>query len=265
MAANMKERDMLNKKIRFSNGVVWCPVAILIAVAAGCAPKPTTGLKKMAPGQEYSGFLSDYKNLKPNPNFEKTLSYVRGDTAKNLHKYVAILIEPVEIYVATDVDPAKIPDRGREAIAAYFQNALTNAVWDAYPVVEKPGPLVMRLRSALIGVDVGAENPAGGQPANPEELQRAVNIGKVGLEMELVDSETGEQIAAAVDRQNLGEGADVGSATFSREEKFRAARQAFDAWAARLRDFLDSAHELSPEDVKRADESYQPYGPELSR
>ncbi len=78
--------------------------------------------------------------------------------------------------------------------------------------------------------------------------------------MELVDSETGEQIAAFVDRENLGKGAEVGSAKFSRYEKFMAARQAFDGWAARVREFLDSAHELSGEDAARAARSYLPYG-----
>jgi len=73
------------------------------------------------------------------------------------------------------------------------------------------------------------------------------------VEMELVDSETGEQIAAAVDKRNLGEGAVVGSVNFSRDQKFRAAKQALDGWAARLREYLDSEHELSPEDVARAE------------
>jgi hypothetical protein len=87
----------------------------------------------------------------------------------------------------------------------------------------------------------------------------ALNIGKVGVEMELVDSETGERIAAAVDRANLGAGAEVGDGNLSRDEKAAAARDAFDEWAGRLRAFLDSAHELKGEDVERADKSYKPY------
>jgi hypothetical protein len=46
-----------------------------------------------------------------------------------------------------------------------------------------------------------------------------------------------------VDRQNLGEGAQVGSVHFSREERFRAATLAFDGWASRLRQFVDAANE----------------------
>ena len=82
--------------------------------------------------------------------------------------------------------------------------------------------------------------------------------------MELVDSETGERIAAVVDRTNLGAGAEVGAENFSRLEKFAAAREAFDEWASRLRLFLDSAHELSGEDAARADKAYKPYGAEAA-
>jgi hypothetical protein len=247
--------------IRFSAA---CSIAVLVAFAGACSRRPeTTGvpkLRQLQQGKEFSGYLSDYSKLKPNPDFENTLSFVRDDPAKNVHKYLAIIVEPVAVYVATNVDPRNVPDRGRAALAEYFQVAITNAVHDAFPVVKESGPLVLRLRSAIIGIDVGTGGST--DQKSGDTLDRAINIGKVGVEMELVDSETGEQIAAAVDRQNLGEGAVVGSTKFSREEKFRAAAMAFDGWAARLRDFLDSAHELSADDQKRADASYRPYGPQ---
>ncbi len=94
--------------------------------------------------------------------------------------------------------------------------------------------------------------------ANP--LQRAIVIDEVGVELELVDSETGERIAAAVDKTNLGAGAAVGAENFSRMERFNEAKEAFDGWAERVRDFLDSEHQLSGEDAERASQSYRPYG-----
>ena len=225
--------------------VFCCLAALLLVTGDACSreSKPT-GVRIMPAGKEHSDFLSDYAKLKPNPEFENTISYVNQDPVKNVHKYVAILIEPVVVYVATDADAKAIPDRGRAALANYFQQAIESAVSDAFPVVQERGPLVLRLRSAIIGVDVGAAIPPDQKSEGSEALTRPVNIGKVGIEVELVDSETGEQIAAAVDRQNLGEGAVIGSVNFSREEKFRAATQAFDGWAARLREFLDSEHEL---------------------
>jgi len=245
---------------------VVCSIPVLLVISAGCSKSPTEGqtkagvtLKRMAPGAENAGFLSSYANLKPNPRFENTLTFVKQDDAKNVRKYFAVIIEPVEIYVATNADVSKLPDRGRTALAAYFQNAITRAVSDAFPVVQEPGPLVLRLRTALIGVDAGAAIPAD-QKSGAEGLDNAIDISKVGVEVEMVDSVTGEQIVAAIDRQNLGAGATVDSEALSRDEKSEAAREAFDGWAQRLRDFLDSAQEKSAPDMERADESYRPYG-----
>jgi len=238
-------------------------IAMLLVSLAGCSHQPPqpAALKKLAPGAEFAGFLSDYGKLKASPRFESTMVFVKQDDERNIHKYIAVIVDPVEIYVATNADPAKMPDRGRTALAAYFQYAITRAVGDAFPVVQEPGALVLRLRSALVGVDTGGQieaNPS--LPGVAEALVRAVDIGKVCVEMEMVDSMTGEQIAAAVDRKNLGDGAVIGSVTFSREEKYAAAKEALDGWASRLRDFLDSAHERAQKDEQRADASYQPYG-----
>lgn len=265
--------------------IVACGItaAICLVLAAGCAHQPQTAssdsagspppsaaepapepvvLRKMPTGKEFSGFLKDYSNLKPNASLgENALTFSNPDEHKNLHKYIAMIVDPVQVYLASNADESKLPDKARGVGARYFHNALIEAVSTAFPVVDQPGPLVLRLRSAIIGVDVGAPVPDADKSANAADaLDNAINIGKVGVEMELVDSETGEQVAAMVDRENLGVDAEIGSVDFSRREKYAAAREAFDGWAHRVREFLDSAQELSAEDAKRADESYHPYG-----
>ncbi len=247
------------------NSVSWCAAALLFVVAVGCEQQSEPGAKakRMQAGQQFSGFLSDYSGLKPNPNLEgEALTYVNPDEMKGLRSYVAIIVDPVEVYVATDADDSLIPQRGREAVANYFRHALVGALSDAYPVVDSPGPLVLRLRAAVVGVDLGGDvapmDEALADAANP--LQRAIVIDKVGVELELVDSETGERIAAAVDKMNLGAGAEVGAENFSRLERFNEAKEAFDGWAERVRDFLDAEHQLTGEDAERASQSYRPYG-----
>jgi hypothetical protein len=243
----------------------WFCVIFAIAITTGCspAPEPKTGVKQIAAGQEFSGFLKDYASLKPNPNLDgSALTFAATDAKQNLRSYFAIIVDPVEVYVATDADASKVNDEARIALTNYFRHALVAAVSDAFPVVDTPSPLTLRLRTAIVGVDVGGQVAAGDAPAEAKPFEQALNIGKVGVEMELVDSKTGERIAAMVDRTNLGEGAEVGAAKFSRVQKFAAAREAFDEWAARVRTFLDSEHELKGEDVQKADRSYQPYGAE---
>ncbi len=236
----------------------------LLVIATACS-KPNSGVKKLAVGQEHSGFLKDYSQLKANPKLDAdTITYVSLDAQKNLHSYLAIVVDPIEVYVATNADESKIPESSRTALTNYFRHALVSAVEDAYPVVEKPGPLVLRLRTAIVGIDVGGAVAAGELPDDSKPLPQALNIGKVQVEMELVDSETGERVAAMVDKATLGSGAEVGAEQFSRLAKFAAARDAFDEWASRVRQFLDTSMQLSGEDAERADKAYQPYGGETA-
>jgi hypothetical protein len=276
---------MLNNRFQT---VSWrSAIAALLLLSASCAHQSQTGsgatassppsgdqagseqivLRKMAAGKEFSGFLKDYSKLKPNPNLGgNALTFAKPDEQRNLHKYIAMIVDPVQVYLASDADESKLPEKARGVGARYFHNALVETVSAAFPVVDHSGPLVLRLRTAIVGVDVGGEIPAADRPTNAEDaLDRGINIGKVGVEMELVDSETGEQIAAMVDRENLGSGAEIGAVNFSKQEKYAAAREAFDGWAQRVREFLNSAHELSAEDAKRADQSYRPYGEEEAK
>jgi Protein of unknown function (DUF3313) len=242
-----------------------CLAVTFLTAALGCSsvskpPDTTPGVKKIPAGQEFSGFLKNYEQLMPNQKLGgNALTYAATDATKNLRSYFAIVVDPIEVFVATDADASKIHEDSRKALVNYFHHALIAAVSDAFPPVEQPGPLTLRLRAALVGVDVGGQVAAADVPADAQPFEHALNIGKVGVEMELVDSMTGERIAAMVDRSNLGAGAEVGAANFSRVEKFAAARDAFDEWASRVRQFLDSAHELTGEDAERADKSYQPY------
>jgi hypothetical protein len=263
--------DALVSGLRTGCAFVFC---FWLAVLAGCtqAPRPVgeskpageskTTLKRVEPGKEFSGFLQEYSTLKPNEKLgADALTYVNPDKMKSLHRYIAIIVDPVQVYVSSAADPSLIPDSGRGAVAKYFEHALVEAVSDAFPVVESPGPLTLRLRAALVGIDLGGKVAPLTEPAAvAKPLERAIVLEKVSVEMELVDSETGERIAAAVDKSNLGTGAEVGAENFSRIERFNEAKIALNNWAERVREFLDSEHELTGEDAERAVKSYRPYG-----
>jgi hypothetical protein len=253
----------MTTKKRLSIRTSSLAAVLLFALASAACMKPAgPAVKKMQANQEYAGFLKDYSKLAPNPKLEGNVkTFVQADAQKNLRRYIAVVIDPVEVYLASNADDAKLPEKTRAAVANYFRAALTKAVSDAYPTVDQAGPLVLRLRAAVIGVDAGAAVAAADKPSEAEEaIEHSANISKVGVEIEFVDSESGEQIAAMVDREPLGEGAEVGSTRISRHEKSLAARAAFDEWAARVRLFLNRAHEIEGEDAERAVGSYQPYG-----
>src|SRR3954447_20701828 len=137
-------------------------------------------LRKMPAGKEFSGFLKDYSNLKPNPALDSNaITFARADARKNVHQYIAVIVEPVQVYLASDADGSKLPDKARGVGARYFHKALVDAVSSAFPVTDEPGPLVLRLRSALIGVDVGGAAPPG--PKGGEGPERKGGIGKRGV------------------------------------------------------------------------------------
>jgi hypothetical protein len=234
----------------------------LMAVAACTVAPQKAGLKRVPEGQQHSGFLKDYASLKPNPKMEgEALTYANPDAEKSLRRYTAIIVDPVEVFVSTKADESQVPDRARETLSNYFRHSLESAVADAFPIVESPGPLVLRLRAALVGIDTGGDvAPVEESAFTAKPLPKAIVLEKVGVEMELVDSVTGERIAAMVDREKLGEGAEVGTENFSRVARFAQAKEALDEWAGRVRAFLDAEHELTGEDAKRADQSYKPYG-----
>jgi hypothetical protein len=242
----------------------WLAVAALCGMLAftGCSTAQKSGLKRVPEGQQYSGFLKDYSNLKPNPLLDGEAStYVNQDEANNLRRYVAVIVDPVEVYVSTKAEESKVPVHAREAVAVYFRHALESAVGSAFPVVESPGPLVLRLRAAIVGVDTGgAMAPMKDAAPGDKELPNAIVLEKVAVEMELVDSVTGKRVAAMVDKAKLGEGAEVGTENFSRQERFAQAKLAFDKWAQRVRVFLDGEHQLTGADAEKADKAYRPYG-----
>ena len=231
--------------------------AMMGTLACQSAPKEATSeaTVRKAASKEQSGFLKDYSKLKPNPKLdESVLTFVNDDLTKNLHGYVGVIVDPVQVYLASDVDPSKVSTPNAERAALYFKSALIGAVQDAFPVVYSPGPLVLRLRAAIVGVDTGGEvSSSDGKPG-----EKAVNISKAIVEIELVDSVTNEVIAAVQDKDAAGD-AEVGPGHLTREARFEAARMAMDNWAHRVREFLNAAHERSPEDAERADKSYQPY------
>ena len=96
---------MHNKRMISMKPLPWCVAALLLVVAVGCstAPEPVStttegGVHKMAPDQEFSGFLGDYSQLTPDPDLEDTFTYVNTTEEKNIHRYIAIMIDPIEAH-----------------------------------------------------------------------------------------------------------------------------------------------------------------------
>lgn len=208
-------------------------LAILIFLA-GCA---ASGMKDVAE----SGFLKDYSMLHPGAKDEAALIYIKPGV--DFKPYNKIMFARVLISVSDDAENKEIDPAMYTELAEYYQKALIDAVNDAYEIVDKPGENVLLVRVAVTGVKpsnpvantMSSIIPVGIVVAGATKAASGDNLGtgEASTEMEMVDSVTGERLAAAVDRRQGGKGVFRG--------KWEDTKDAFDYWAKRFRLRLDDA------------------------
>jgi hypothetical protein len=228
--------------------VVSVGMAVLFA---GCA---TTN---KAP--KYSGFLSDYSKLAPDPDGSGAEEYI--NPAADAKKYNKILLEKImvslkdnEQYKAVDPDVLK-------AMSDYLHDAIVRELGDAYQIVNEPGPGVERVRVAI--TDITPTKPAitvvvllapfgtvadlasgaaskGGAGSTPY-------LGHAGIEAEGLDSETLQPVFSYVD-QRFGKKYDPKhpGAYFDAYSKWAYVKDFFDYWAKKFRQRLDELHGIKP-------------------
>jgi hypothetical protein len=119
-----------------------------IAVA-GCASKVTQP-------DEYSGFLSNYSQLKEarSPSGAEVMRWV--DPKLDLSRYNAVYIETTQFYPKPQAT-SKIPDSTLNGINAYFNQALKRELGKSLPLANAPGPGVIVVRAAITAVSSKTE------------------------------------------------------------------------------------------------------------
>ena len=107
---------------------------------------------KTASGTQYSGFLSKetYAKLKPVEKQEGVMRFI--DASADLRSYRKILFEPTEVYIVPNPDYKGIPRDELLRMTSDFQNSFKAALTPDYIIVTKPGRDVLRVRSAITGV-----------------------------------------------------------------------------------------------------------------
>jgi hypothetical protein len=137
---------------------------------------------RSAPAAPSTGFLSDYSRL----DTEVADGRIHVASEARVAAYRKILFDHVEVF--PPVAPGSVEDASRAELRAYTRDAFVQAVRRAtgrYAMTRAAGPGVARLRIAVVDI---------------ESLGR----GEAALELELVDSQTGEQLAAATLSQARG-------------------------------------------------------------
>ena len=220
--------------------------AVLIAVAlAGCA-STTPNVFSPPP---YADLLSQPQRLQPVLGASGAAEWEAP--LFDLRKYDKVLLERIQVRVAGDANHQAIDPADLKSLVDYFHQAIVKALGPAYPVVTKPGPGVLRARIMIYNL-VPTEALAGS--ADEGKRGAAPYLGRTGLAVQFIDSQTGEVVAEYADERfgrkyvtDTSQGA-VAAATTGVTDYVKAfstwayAQQAFDAWAAQFRQRLDKIH-----------------------
>ena len=200
-----------------STNIFW--IATAIALTSGCA-----GVEQA----EYTGFLSDYSNLQ---ELEEGHLFYSAGRSGDYDKF--IIDDVVLLFTPNEVDPHFSDDELLELQQYFHDTVVVEFERDTgSDIVAHPGPRTARSRMGISGVKrtIGALN------VTIYTKVTGAGIGGASAEGEMVDSITGEQLAAAV---RWGGGSRVLRAGFT---EMGDAKLAIDKWAKDLRKLMDKAH-----------------------
>jgi hypothetical protein len=178
--------------------------------------------------QEQSGFLSDYSRLeKIDDNMLRFVDKSAGD-------FSSFIIEPVVIAFRQPADEQVFTDEELSELAEYYEEAVIEALSkvEGYPIVENPGPGVVRIRIGITNV----EETIGILNITIYTKITGLGLGGASFEGEIVDSVTGKQLAAVI---RWGTGSRIMKAGITH---MGDAKIAINRWAKDLRAQIDEAN-----------------------
>ena len=180
--------------------------------------------------QARSGFISDYSRL------EAVADNAYRYTSPGVKNYSQFIIDGPELLFEQSLEPheRKFSEDEINELKAYFRERLERVLTedDGYQIVTTPAAGVARLRLGITALDAtnGALN------LTIYTKVTGAGLGGAAMEGELVDSLTGEQLAAAV---QWGSGSRVLRAGFT---KLGDAKLQINRWTDNLRERIDEAH-----------------------
>lgn len=186
-------------------GVCWMILIAALLASTGCA---TT---KKARTVDTSGFLGDYSQLQKGGEGMPLLYY--GNPSADCRNYDKVIIDPMALW-ATSVDSplASLNSEDRRMLVTMGTHTLHDiAIHSGFQVVNSPGRGVMRVRAAFTEADqanvplkevsIVAPYVSGAAAVWSEYQGQAEFTGAAAIELELLDSRTGERLYAMVDKR----------------------------------------------------------------
>jgi hypothetical protein len=166
-----------------------------------------------------SGFLDDYEQLRPDPELAADRVYLVPDAADRFAQYDAVMVDQPEVFIAADSRYRGMKPDDLKVLADSFRAAVTEELSETYRIAEEPGPGVLYLRFATTDLQLRKNRnlldftPVGVvtnvvpgvrdvksalRSAVIKDLSKRVSLIELTIEAELLDSVSGERIAALV-------------------------------------------------------------------
>jgi hypothetical protein len=227
MYRTKKEEEMKNR------------IIIFLFIAVLLIPFSANAKEKMPE----SGFLGDYSGFKPGPSGGADWVYFKKDI--EFGKYKKVMFDQVTFYLKKDAKDKGIQPEDIKELTEAFDNAVRENIGKYYPLVDQPGPDVLRIRVAITDLVPNKPGMSAVSTVMPIGLgisiiKKAVTgkhtgVGETGMEMEALDSLTNQRIAAAIDWHSGGKLAGM--------KKWGSAEEAFKFWTERIKMRLDEYRE----------------------
>jgi len=156
-----------------------------------------------------SGFLDDYSILEPVAGSDARVYHAPG-AWENFKNYKAVMIDQPVFIIAADSDYRGVKPDQAKAVADVMRQNMSKAVSKTLPVVDMAGPGVLYIGIAASNVHLKKKKrgllgytPAGfvvtSAAAATQDMQEKIILENMKLEIKVLDSQTHELLAAAVD------------------------------------------------------------------
>ena len=159
---------------------------------------------------EESGFLPDYEGLKFAPGEYGGKTVQTPNATNKATRMTGIMIDQPEIFIAKDSAYKGMKPDDARAIAEALREALITNIEDKERLVEAPGPDVLYLRIAISDLHLKKKKrrllsytPVGivahtAKSVATSDLMKKIDLVGGTVEMEILDSDTGEHFGSLV-------------------------------------------------------------------
>ncbi|MEM1441495.1 MAG: DUF3313 domain-containing protein [Verrucomicrobiota bacterium] len=203
------------------------------------------------PDKRYA--LSSYRGMEEHVGAFGNKAMVKTADSSRLERYERVIIDDIRVMLPRNTDPKvrKASREEAEVLAEKFEDILEAEFAKHYEITRYRSSKTMRIRAAL--TDLEASNPAlfatnympyAGIAATGIQLLEgdsgALGAGSASIEIEIVDSRTGRQLFAMIDKL---EGSKFQPGSLS---KYGQAEMAMQAWARKARKAVQGKIPMTP-------------------